>query len=277
VTYRGQYGDRGAWQPPQGQQQQSAYRPGPEQWGQYPPGPRPGGYSPALDAQPPAEPQRHGGAEGNERLTVMTGAVLLILLAAEGFTILSLGRMLTLHFFIGMLLLGPVVLKAGSVTYRFFRYYTGSAPYVRKGPPALLLRLLGPFLMLLTASVFGSGVMLALVGPSGRQPWLFVHKAAFILWFGAMAIHVLAYLPRLPRLLYAEARGVDLPQGGGPRHAASGRPAARPASRAAQIIGGRRVRLSLLLASLAAGLVIALLTVHLAGAWENPGQIFFNG
>jgi hypothetical protein len=203
------------------------------------------------------------GAEGNERLTAMTGAVLLILLAAEGFTILRLGRLLTLHFFLGMLLLGPVALKAGSVMYRFFRYYTGSAPYVRKGPPAPLLRLLGPFVLLLTACVFGSGVMLAIVGPAGRHPWTTIHKGAFILWFGAMAIHVLAYLPRLPRLLSAEARGAELPRNGGPRHAAG----ARPATRAAQVIGSRGVRLWLLLASLAAGLVIALLTVHLAGAW----------
>ena len=95
----------------------------------------------------------------------MTGAVLLVLLAVEGFTILRVGRLLTLHFFLGMLLLGPVALKAGSVIYRFVRYYTGSAPYRRKGPPALLLRLLGPVIMLLTACVFGSGVMLAVTGP----------------------------------------------------------------------------------------------------------------
>jgi hypothetical protein len=202
----------------------------------------------------------------------MTGAVLLILLAAEGFTILRIGRLLTLHFFLGMLLLGPVALKAGSVTYRFFRYYTGSAPYRRKGPPAPLLRLLGPVILLLTACVFGSGIMLALVGPSGRQPWLTFHKAAFILWFAAMAIHVLAYIPRLPRLLYAEARGVALPEDGSRRHAANG----RPATQAAQILGGRGVRLSLLIASLVAGLVIALLTVHLANAWESPEKFFYH-
>jgi len=196
---------------------------------------------------------------------VLTGAVLLLLLAAEGFTILRIGRLLTLHFFLGMLLLGPVALKAGSVLYRFFRYYTGSAPYRRKGPPAPLLRLLGPVLMLLTAVVFGSGVMLAIVGPSGRQPWLLFHKASFILWFGAMAIHVLAYVSKLPRLLYAEARGTATSGNGG-----------WPPARAAQVLGGRGVRLSLLVASLAAGLVIALLTVHLAGAWEGPGNFFLH-
>ena len=218
------------------------------------------------DAAPPAvERERSGGAEGNERLTAATGAVLLLLLAAEGLTILSIDGLLTLHFFIGMLLLGPVALKAGAVLYRFFRYYAGSGPYRRKGPPAPLLRLLGPVLMLLTAVVFGSGVVLAIAGPSGREPWLLFHKASFILWFGAMAIHVLAYLPRLPRLLSAEARGAASSQRGG-----------RHATRAAQVLGGRGVRLSLLIASLAAGLVIALLTVHLAGAWEAPGNFFLH-
>ncbi len=136
----------------------------------------------------------------------MTGAVLLVLLGVEGFTILRVGRLLTLHFFLGMLLLGPVALKAGSVMYRLVRYYTGSAPYRRKGPPALLLRLLGPVIVLLTALVFGSGVLLAVTGP-GQGSWLLLHRASFILWFCAMTIHVLAYLPRLPRLLAAEARG----------------------------------------------------------------------
>jgi len=229
-------------------------------------------YAPVRDARPSGEPDKSGGAEGNEGLTVMTGAVLLFLLAAEGFTILRLGHLLTLHFFLGMLLLGPVALKAGSVMYRFYRYYTGNVPYRRKGPPALLLRLLGPVIVLLTACVFGTGVMLAVVGPSGRQPWLFYHKAAFILWFGAMAIHVLAYVSRLPRLLYAEARGVALESDGNREQAAYGRPVAR----ATRLLGGRGVRLFLLLASLAAGLVIALLTVHLAGAWESPGKYFFH-
>jgi hypothetical protein len=228
-------------------------------------------YPSIHDAPPSGEPERSGGAAGNERLTVMTGAVLLLLLAAEGLTILSIGRLLTLHFFLGMLLLGPIALKAGSVMYRFFRYYTGSAPYRRKGPPALLLRLLGPVLITLTACVFGSGVMLAIVGPAGRQPWTMYHKAAFILWFAAMAIHVLAYAPRLPRLLFAEARGVALPHDGAWESAASG----RPITQAARLLGGRGIRLSLLIASLVAGLVIALLTVHLAGAWESPAQLFY--
>ena len=123
-------------------------------------------------------PPELDGAEGNERLTAMTGAVLLIGLAVECYTILRIGRLLTLHVFLGMLLLGPVVLKAGSVLYRFVRYYTGSEPYRRKGPPALLLRVIGPIIMLLTACVFGSGIMLAVTGPGYGPPsgWLEVHR-----------------------------------------------------------------------------------------------------
>jgi hypothetical protein len=39
-----------------------------------------------------------------------------------------------------------------------------------------------------------------------------------------------------------------------------------------EVLGGRGTRLALLLASLLAGLVIALLTVHLAGQWR-PASI----
>ena len=201
------------------------------------------------------------GAEGNERLTAMTGAVLLVLLLVECYTILRIGRLLTLHVFLGMLLLGPVALKAGSVLYRFARYYTGSEPYRRKGPPAPLLRVIGPVIMLLTAGVFGSGIMLAVAGP-GNGPWLTIHRISFIAWAFFIAIHVLAHMWRLPGLLAAEARGAAMPQGDTDEHAAAGR-------RAMEVLGGRGTRLALLTASLLAGLVIALLTVHLAGNWEQ--------
>ncbi|MGD0700240.1 MAG: hypothetical protein ABSA02_10195 [Trebonia sp.] len=204
-----------------------------------------------------ADGGKSGGAEGNERLTTLTGAVLLLLLAAEGVTILRLGRLLTAHFFIGMLLLGPVALKAGSTVYRFTRYYTGSAPYQRKGPPAPLLRLLGPIIIATTAAVFGTGIALAVTGPAGRPTWLFLHKGSFIIWFCAMTVHVLAYLPRLGRVLAAESL--------------SGRRVGVHTdytARTAAVVGGRGLRLFLVAASLLAGLVIAVLTVHLAAPWH---------
>jgi hypothetical protein len=220
---------------------------------------------PQEDQREPA--LRSGGAEGNERLTAMTGAVLLILLAVESYTIFRIGRLLTLHVFLGMLLLGPVTLKAASVMYRFARYYTGSEPYRRKGPPQPLLRVLGPVIVLLTACVFGSGIMLAVTGPSyygGPSEWLTLHRLSFIAWLCAMTVHVLTYVWRLPRLLAAEARGVSLAEG----ETGGGVGAGRHARQVVEVLGGRGTRLALLTASLLAGLVIALLTVHLAGQWR---------
>ena len=231
-------------------------------------------YPDAPQAPPARRPDAargSGGAEGNERLTAITGAVLLVLLAVEGYTILRIGRLLTLHVFLGMLLLGPVTLKAGSVLYRFARYYSGSEPYRRKGPPDPLMRVIGPINMLLTACVFGSGVMLAVTGPSysygGPTGWLQLHRLSFIAWLFFMAIHVLAYAWRLPRLLAAEARGVSAAESETGLQVVAG----RHTRRAMEVLGGRGTRVALLVASILAGLVVALLTVHLTGKWEPTG------
>lgn len=188
-----------------------------------------------------------GGVAGNERLTAMTGGVLIVLLAVEGFTLLGLHAMLTLHFFIGMLLVGPVLLKMGSTGYRFARYYLGAEPYVRKGPPLLLLRVLGPLVMITSVGVIGTGVLLALVGP-GPSPWLTLHELFFVVWFVFMTVHVCWYAPQLPRLL----------RSGSPQLA-----------RARATLAGAGQRWLLLVAALAAGLVIAVATYHLSGAWTG--------
>jgi hypothetical protein len=194
-----------------------------------------------------------GGAEGNERLTAMTGAVVLVLLAAEGVTILAIHRLLTLHFFLGTLLVGPVLLKGASTVYRFARYYAGAPAYRRKGPPAPLLRALGPLVLVLSLTVIGSGIMLAVTGPGG-QFWLFAHKASFVLWFLVMTVHVLAYVWRLPRLI-------------------SGDLVSRARVGAAGVLAGRQARWLLLTAAVLTGLMLAVLTVHLAAAWAHaaPG------
>src|SRR5258707_731402 len=56
------------------------------------------------------------------------------------------------------------------------------AGYRRKGPPALPMRVLGPFVILTSLAVIGTGIILALTGP-GPGIWLLAHKAAFVLWF----------------------------------------------------------------------------------------------
>ena len=183
------------------------------------------------------------GVEGNERLTAMTGAVLLLGFAVEGLTVLQVHRLLFIHVLVGGLLIGPVLLKMASTIYRFARYYTGSLPYVRKGPPHPVLRVLGPLVIVTSVAVLGTGVIVGVVGP-GNGPWLFLHKATFILWFGVMTIHVLNYAPRLPRILWS-----------------------RPADGGTVGAPGGSVRWLGLLLSLAVGIVIAAVALQLSTKW----------
>ncbi len=88
----------------------------------------------------------------------------------------------------------PVALKVATTTYRFARYYTHAAPYVHRGPPHPLLRLIGPVLIAVTLALLGTGVWLVGVGPDHSGLVLLAHKAAFVVWFGLMTIHVLAHI-----------------------------------------------------------------------------------
>ena len=115
---------------------------------------------------------------------------------AECLTLLNIGSLLTLHVFLGMLLLGPAGLKTGSTLWRFTRYYTGSAAYVRKGPPAPLQRVTGPFVILTTVAVLGTGIMLAVEGP-GNGSWGRLHHLSFFLWAAVIVIHLASYVPKL--------------------------------------------------------------------------------
>jgi hypothetical protein len=138
--------------------------------------------------------------ESNARLTGGMAAVLFVLLAAEGVTILRVRGLISEHVFIGMLLVPPVLVKTGSTVYRFARYYLGTPEFRRKGPPQALLRLLGPFVVLLTFAVLATGIALLLAGPSLRAQLLTLHKASFILWIIAMTVHVLGHLAETARL-----------------------------------------------------------------------------
>jgi len=177
------------------------------------------------------------GPEGNERLTAASGAVLFLLLFAEGVTILFIRPLLSAHVFIGMLLIPPVALKLGSTGWRFYRYYTGRSEYLAKGPPLLPLRLLAPLVVASTVAVFGTGVALLALGPSGRGLVLGLHKASFVVWLAATGIHVLAYVGRVPRLATRARRGPPPRSRRGCRAARGG--AARSAGRGC---GARRRR-----------------------------------
>jgi hypothetical protein len=144
-----------------------------------------------------------GGTAGNEQLTATVGALLLVLLAVLGVTIIRIGQLLWLHLFLGLLLIGPVALKMGSTGYRFVRYYTADPPYRRKGPPATELRVLAPLVVASTIAVFATGVALLLEGPASRQTLLLWHKVSFFIWLAITALHVLGHLVGLPRSMRA--------------------------------------------------------------------------
>jgi hypothetical protein len=193
-----------------------------------------------------------GGADGNEQLTGLTGAALILLLAALGVTILRIRQLIWVHLFLGLLLLGPLALKLASTGYRFARYYTQSPRYRRKGPPLLPLRLLAPVVVVSTLVVFASGVVLLFEGPASRGTWLFIHKASFVLWLGVTALHVLGHLPETARALRPDVRsgwGVE---------------PLRPR-------GGSVGRFISLAGALAGGVVLALLLVPHFGVWTAPG------
>jgi hypothetical protein len=201
---------------------------------------------------------RGGGTHGNERLTVQAGAILIVLLAALGLTILRIGQLLSVHLFLGLLLVGPLALKLASTGYRFVRYYTHEPRYRRKGPPPPILRLMAPLLVLSTLVVFATGVALLLLGPSSRGTLLLAHKASFIVWIGLFALHVLGHLPELLRtfLPNRELRSALLERVVGAHPDPPGPPRAGG--------GGRALSIS---AALAAGLALALVLIPQYGPW----------
>ncbi len=144
-----------------------------------------------------------GATDGNERLTVQAGALLFVLLAVLGLTIVRIGQLTWLHLFLGLLLIGPLTLKLASTGYRFARYYTGAPAYRRKGPPPATLRVMAPLLVVDTLVIFVSGVALLLAGPSSRDTLMPIHKVSFIVWLVLTSLHVLGHLPELARGLVA--------------------------------------------------------------------------
>jgi len=157
------------------------------------------------------------GVEGNRRLTAALGLLLLVMLAVEGVTVLDVRGMLTLHMFLGLMLIPPVLFKSATTSYRFARYYRGAAPYVEKGPPHIVLRLLGPVVVLSSVALLGTGLVLILVGSGQRDTWLTLHQGSFIVWLAAMTIHVLGHVLEAARVSAGELRRDRFTRGRGVR------------------------------------------------------------
>jgi len=189
-----------------------------------------------------------GGGDGNERLTAATAVVLIVLLAALGVTILSIGQLVWWHVLIGMLLIPPVLLKLGSTGWRFMRFYTGAREYTRRGPPLLPLRLMAPLVVASTLAVFATGVALLAVGPQAGFV-VGLHKASFIVWLAVTAMHVLAHLRAIPRLVTGDWRGRAMP----------------PES----VVPGSGMRRLALAATIVVGAVVAAATIRYAQPWVH--------
>jgi hypothetical protein len=145
---------------------------------------------------------RHGGPAGNVLLTAWTGLVLLVLSVAELLTLVDVRGLISWHIALGALLVPPALMKTASTGWRVACYYAGRAPYRDAGPPPLLMRLLGPLVVLSTVGLLGTGVLLVLLGENRarqslvsmlgfRVDWVTVHQGFFAVWAVVAGLHVL--------------------------------------------------------------------------------------
>jgi hypothetical protein len=185
--------------------------------------------------------------EANARLTGSTGAVLLLLFAAEVATVvLGVRSVLTLHVMLGLVLVPPLLVKICSVSWRFFLYYRHDEAYRRKGPPAPALRVLGPVLLATTLVLFVSGITLLLAPTAFGGTMKQIHGITFYLWLLLVLAHVIVHARDL-------------------RHLA----AKDWLHRTRTMVPGARVRQLVVLATLAAGLALALSLVAHVGAYQH--------
>ena len=141
--------------------------------------------------------EKHRGVTDNERFTALVSLVLLVLIMVELVTSAFLRLWLPAHTVVGVGLSGPLLVKMGSTGWRFLRYYTRASAYVRRGPPPLVLRVLGPVLLVTTLVMGGSGIGLVVTGP--LQPFLLIHVFSALVWLPLIAVHSLAHLQQVPR------------------------------------------------------------------------------
>jgi hypothetical protein len=189
-----------------------------------------------------------GGTAGNERLTAATGMLLILLLAVIGLTLLRLHSLISVHLFVGLMLIPPIALKLTSTGYRFVRYYTSNPAYRKRGAPPLILRVSAPVVVASTLAVLATGVALLLVGPESAGILRELHKLSFIVWVAFTALHVLGHLPDLQKTFLIERAG----------RLEYNRLAAGRTGRAISIVG-----------MLVAGVVLAILLLPHYGAWSQ--------
>jgi hypothetical protein len=201
---------------------------------------------------------RSGGPAGNARLTAWAGLLLLVVTCAELVTLLDVTGLIGWHVGVGIVLTALALLKTVSTGWRILRYYAGSATYGSAGAPPMLLRLLGPLVVLATMSVLGTGFALIAIGQQASHRELFavlgqrvsplsLHQLSFIAFAVVAGLHLLARLA--PAVLLAGGRG----------HRRDPR----------SVVPGRPGRVSAVTASVLAGAIAVLLVVPSVTGWHH--------
>ncbi|MEO9138197.1 MAG: hypothetical protein ABI345_03945 [Jatrophihabitans sp.] len=196
---------------------------------------------------------RTGGPAGNARLTAWAGMLLLGLTVIELVTVLDVQGLISWHIVVGTLLVPLALLKSGSTTWRIIRYYAGNEAYRSAGPPPMLLRLLGPLVVVTTLGLLGTGLALIALGQdAGRRPFLSIlglqldtlslHQALFLAFAVAAGLHLLArFIPAL-RLVTGKV---------------------------ADTVPARRARLAVMALTAIVAIITAVLVLGWSGAWRT--------
>lgn len=200
--------------------------------------------------------RRRFNPDGNERLTATVGLILFVLTVVELGTLLGgLQHFLSLHVFVGLVLLPPIALKLASTGWRFMRYYTRNEDYRAKGAPQLGMRLLAPLLVLFTIVLFGSGVAMGFLHGHSLEIARRLHGPAAFFWTLLVGVHVLVYIRRALGSASADAL-----------------PATRRKS------AGARGRAYLVAAAIVAGVILGAATLPSQHQWLHlPSRDFHDG
>jgi ABC-type Na+ efflux pump permease subunit len=183
--------------------------------------------------------------DGNERLTAAIGAILVVLTLVEIATLLlGLHSFLSVHVFVGLVLLPPVAVKLATTGWRFARYYTLNEAYREKGAPQILMRLLAPILVLATVVLFGSGVAMGFTHGEALRIARRLHGPSSVVWLIAIGLHVLVY-----GLRALHAIAADL------------------AARSRAAVAGARLRAAVVGITIVAGVAVGLATLPVDHDW----------
>ncbi|MBV9922593.1 MAG: hypothetical protein JOY78_17320 [Pseudonocardia sp.] len=187
------------------------------------------------------------------------GLLLVVLIAAELITLLDVTGLMGWHVGVGIVLTAFTLVKAASTAWRIVRYYAGSRSYGLAGPPPLVLRVLGPLVILTALGVLGSGIALIAIGPGeSRDSFLTVlgqpisalriHQGFFVLFAVAVGLHILARLVPAVTMTITPGR----------RRAAAAKP-----------VPGGALRLAVVVATALASVIAVVLVVPSVHGWQS--------